>query len=478
MWVPGFHWYSGKGGSMRSSVDWRQRLWPRATLERGVHVFVISATFVLSAVSSAHAADGTRTYVRDVEFALEELEKNCGHFFPVKGIDWKKVSRQFRREVRSVKNSQQHLVLLVRLLARLEDGHASVRPLEKGKGIRWPDDGWSRHTGPGMFWCRIGKKIFIKNTWATAKAMGLSPGLEVVAVNGLPAAKWIDRRIETLSDRIGFSTDQQAFFYACHWGLADAPGTRLKLTLRKGRGRKKSGVLTYEKASAVPWGPAFFPEGLETSKDLRWGTTEKSWGYIHVRRCPGNLPELMDRPLRDLDDAPGIILDFRGNSGGGFDHDALLGRFVPRGKTISFAKRYRSAGPRPYGGPVVVIVDATIRSAGETAAGIFKEDGRAYMIGESPTAGMSSSKTRIALPSGLFELYVSVHSNKARFNKGRGIEGVGVIPHEIVEFRPKDLEVETDTLIERAEALLAKFPQKKVPYDPTAFGWKKKRGER
>ena len=153
---------------------------------------------------------------------------------------------------------------------------------------------------------------------------------------------------------------------------------------------------------------------------MNWCVLEDSgFGYIHFRRCKGNLPEMVDQALAEIgSDNPGIILDWRGNSGGGFDHDALFGRFIPKGKTTSWGKRYSSAGPNPYGGPVVAIVDATCRSAGETGAGIFKEDGRAYMIGESPTAGMSSSKKSIELPSGLFYLYVSVHSNKARFNGG------------------------------------------------------------
>ncbi len=120
----------------------------------------------------------------------------------------------------------------------------------------------------------------------------------------------------------------------------------------------------------------------------------------------------------------------------------------------------------------MVIIDATVRSAGETGSGIFKEDGRAYMIGESPTAGMSASKQTGELASGLFSLYFAVSSNKGRFNKGRGIEGIGVIPHETVEFTVEDLIAEEDTLIKRAEALLANFPQKGVPYDPAKFGWK------
>ncbi|MGE5612159.1 MAG: hypothetical protein ACM359_23125, partial [Bacillota bacterium] len=104
-------------------------------------------------------------------------------------------------------------------------------------------------------------------------------------------------------------------------------------------------------------------------------------------------------------------------------------------------------------------------------SGIFKEDGRAYMIGESPTAGTSSSKRTLQLPSGLFTLYFSVASNMKRFNKGQGIEGIGVSPHEIVQYNPKDLAAGIDTLTRRAEELLKNYPQDRVPYTPKEFGW-------
>ena len=113
---------------------------------------------------------------------------------------------------------------------------------------------------------------------------------------------------------------------------------------------------------------------------------------------------------------------------------------------------------------VVAIVDGNVRSAGETAAGFFKDDGRGYVIGESATAGMSSQKTTIELPSKLFALYVSTRSNHARANGGKGLEGLGVIPHELVAFEAKDLAAGVDTLIRRADELLARFPADKVPF--------------
>ena len=60
------------------------------------------------------------------------------------------------------------------------------------------------------------------------------------------------------------------------------------------------------------------------------------------------------------------------------------------------------------------------------------------------------------------------------FQDGKGIEGVGVVPHELVAFDPSDLAQQRDTLILRAVALLAAFPQDKVRYDPAKHGWSPK----
>jgi len=80
---------------------------------------------------------------------------------------------------------------------------------------------------------------------------------------------------------------------------------------------------------------------------------------------------------------------------------------------------------------------------------------------------MSSQKTTIDLPSGLFKLYVSVASNKGRFNGGKGIEGIGVPPNEVVPYDPSELAKGVDTQIRRAEELLkGGLPKGKVLYKP------------
>jgi len=407
----------------------------------------------------------------DVAFALDALEQKCGHFFELKGIDWKAVRKEMSAAAKEVRTEQDEYVLLTRLLARLRDGHAEVQKGPQGTEQTWPADApfGGRRGDAGMGWCRAGGKIYVKQALGPAADASILPGSEVLKVEGMPVAKWLAQREAEAREVYSFSTAQQAFFWTTHFGLSGPEGGRLELELKEPDGKKKKRTIGFDRRSVRTAGPAVWPADLKQSGDLSWCRLPSGLGYVHLRRCKSELPELMDEALADLGDAPGIVLDFRGNGGGGFDHEALMGRFVPAGKTLAFNKSYSSAGAHPYAGPVVVIVDGTVISAAETGSGMFKEDGRALMIGESATAGMSSSKETIELPSGKFALYVSVDSNMNRFNQGRGIEGIGVPPHLVVEFDPEDLAAGRDTLIRRAEELLAeaasgKGPWKDVPY--------------
>ena len=95
-------------------------------------------------------AEGVGEKRRRAESLVEQLNAGVARLhelgIELKSIDWAGVSEQFREEAKSVRTDQEHLVLLVRLLARLKDGHAGVRPLEKGKDVKWPDE--PPRTGP------------------------------------------------------------------------------------------------------------------------------------------------------------------------------------------------------------------------------------------------------------------------------------------------------------------------------------------
>jgi C-terminal processing protease CtpA/Prc len=401
----------------------------------------------------------------DLEAAYEALEKECGRLLEAKGVSLSKIRKELAKDAGAVKTTEDEWVILTRLVARLRDGHAGVMTTEKTKDLKWPLPPLEK--GPGFCWCESGGKVYVKGAWGTAAEAGIRPGMEVLKVEGKPAAKWLAARVVELSDTFSFSTGQGARYFACHWGLGGPGDSRMEVELKGPVGKK---TLARTDGGLAPAGPVVFPEGLQAIGRNAYGKLPSGNGYIHLRDVPQSLPDDLDKMLEALADPPGLVLDCRANGGGGCDHDAVFGRFVPKGATLKFEKEYGSAGPRPYKGPVVVIVDAGVRSAGETVAGMLKEDGRAYMIGPEATAGMSSQKTTIDLPSGLFQLYVSVASNKGRFNGGKGIEGIGVPPHEIVPYDAADLAAGVDTQIKRAEELLAKgFPKNAVPYHPERY---------
>ncbi|MHA3771011.1 S41 family peptidase [Verrucomicrobiota bacterium sgz303538] len=416
----------------------------------------------LTAAQFAHGQTPATNYAADVEFLLTEFERQAGHFFKTKGIDWKAVSDRFRAEVQQVHDDAAHVKLCNRLIAQLRDGHAGITRLNK---VQMPDESQGRRfTGPRVHLVLIGERVFVRQAFGSATEAGITPGMEVESIDDTPIRKWLEAAVQRLSEDNGYSTPHTALYYACHTGLADWEGKPIAFGLLQD-GQKKSITLTRTGGpNFVPIGPVFPPKDIKTVGRQSYGRTAAGYGYIHLRDVPGDLQNQIDKMLSEIGDVPGMILDTRANGGGGCDHEAVFGRFVPNGKRW---RQYTGAGTKPFTGPMVVIVDAGVRSAGETVAGMFKEDGRALMIGDTPTAGMSSQKAMLTVPSGLFSLRFSVASNKGRFNGGRGIEGIGVPPHEITPYDPADLKSGVDTQIRRAEEYLkAGLPGDKVAWNP------------
>ncbi len=405
----------------------------------------------------ARASDAS-AYRSDVEFLLDELEKKCRHLFDRKGVKWDAVEKRFRKEVKKVKSDVEHFQLVQRILASLRDGHAGIVEIH----FEWPDDQTpAERKGVGMSLCLEGKTVLIKDCHGPAAAAGFKSGWELKSIDGVAALKWLNDRADRLADTHGCSTRHAALYNACHHGLADVPGTSWSFEAKSGgRGTKKT-TLTCASGggNGVPNGPIFPPKELTSVERHGYGRLPSGFGYAHLRNVPQNLCEQMDEILRGLGPVEGLVLDFRANGGGGVDHDAFFGRFLAPGESFGGVRGLETG--EHFTGRVVVVVDAGTRSAGETLAGRFKATKRGYLIGPTPTAGMSGRKEDLKLPSGLMTVRVTIDS----FSADKEIEGYGVEPNEIVAFDGEAMEDGIDPFLRRAEELLrGGFPRGAVTY--------------
>lgn len=380
-----------------------------------------------------------------------------------------KATKDLRAAAKKVKDDIEYVKLVQRVLARLHDGHAEITRLSPDVEARWKaaqadESKGRRWTGPRVHLATAGKKVLVVEAFGEAADLGVRVGMEAVTVDDVPARQWLEKRAAQMRDTETYSTDHAVLYAAGHFGLATWEGTPISFGLLSGAEKKSITITRNGGPNYAPAGPVVAPPNLEVSDRDAYGKTAAGFGYIHLRQIRENLPAKLDQMLASIGDVPGLVLDMRANVGGGCDHEAVFGRFLASGSTW---KQYKGQGSKPFAGPMVVIVDAGVASAGETVAGNFKEDGRAYLIGPESTAGMASQKETVEVPSKKLSVLVSVASNKGRFNGGRGIEGIGVAPHEIVTYDGAELSKGVDSQIRRAEELLSKgFPKGAVEYQP------------
>jgi C-terminal processing protease CtpA/Prc len=220
-------------------------------------------------------------------------------------------------------------------------------------------------------------------------------------------------------------------------------------------------------------------------------------GWLKVTMFPGavgiDLAKMFDTAIAHLKDSTRLIVDLRGNTGGGIGGLRLMSYLTPGKKQVGYsltrarkekgyakeklprfghipshkatlfwlALRYgfidksilvvtEGLGPQKVHGRVVILVNEHTASAGEMLAAFAEEDGLATIVGTKTAARLLSGSTFKAGSGYIVGLPVAAYLTW----QGKLIEGKGVTPSVSVELLPDDLLAGQDPQMQKAIEIL------------------------
>jgi RNA polymerase sigma factor (sigma-70 family) len=364
--------------------------------------------------------------------------------FALKGIDWPKVGEELMPLAARASTDDEFGLLVERLVARLEDSHAVVMP-----GSARPPTPNLPQWDPGVA-CLIDDHgrpvVFDVARGSPAERAGIKAGQAVVSVDGVPAAELVDAWMGRTKAYFGYSSERTLRHDAARAFLQQARrGARLTLVLEDPDGRRAT------VSASADLGPRYVPRlpvsrpGVLDSVDVSWARLDGEIGYLYIRRIPDGLEAKLDAALRALGGVKGLVLDVRGNSGGGFDQVTAFANFDAAPEAAPGADRPHFAGP------IALLVDARTISAGEGWASWFVARKRARLFG-STTAGASCRKETYTLTNGLYRVVVPVKAYTGSLD--RPIERRGLEPDVEIRCSAADLARGRDTVVEAAASWL------------------------
>ncbi|MDY7009729.1 MAG: S41 family peptidase [Planctomycetota bacterium] len=421
---------------------------------------IIALALLLTSCLTAETT--TKPIVTQVSYdeAFADLYETLGREYPcfdLKQIDWKAVGKEMLPQSKQVKTDEQFGLLCMKLIARLEDSHALLR-----QGRIKPPSPLLPRWDPGLA-CMIddhGKPVvyYIDKDGPAEKA-GVKIGMTILSVNGKPAEQAIKDFMSRQSMYWGYSSQRYLKYHAARFFIRQMKkGDAVTLEMQEPNGRIHTFKLPstlggrYLRRLPVPI------KGISDSANVSWTMLDNDIGYIYVRRIRKNLIESLDRAVEELKDARGLIIDVRGNSGGGFDARRAYRNFALNDNEEPKRPRFKK--------PMALLINARCISAGEGWASWFIARKRAKVFG-SATAGASSRKRTYTLKNGLYKVTFPVKAYRGFLD--RLIERRGLEPDVKVRQSAQDLAAGRDTVLEAARKYLLSAVSSAPAVDPAVM---------
>ena len=384
-----------------------------------------------------------------------EVKYGFVHFDRVPRLDWDRVCFEALPEVRATRTTVDYYRVLLKLCAKLEDGHTTVNV---------PNEVFRRmYSRPAIDTRRIDGRVYVVSVLDDSLGeQGLRPGLEILSVDGVPVEEYARTRIapyHSASSPQGAEAGTYSYYLLC-----GDPEKNVDLELRD------------ETGAVIPVSLPRSYHRIQTLRDpIEFRMVGDRIGYLAVNTLGDRaLVAAFDSLFTGLGETDALIIDLRQNAGGNGDvgYDLLahltgqpfktvggkLRRYDPFHRTQGRAQDWKEvpstdwppAETGRYSKPVALLVGPLTGSAAEDFSAAFAAMNRGPLIG-SPTAGTTGQPLVYPLPGGGNGIVCVLHVTAP---DGSEFIGTGIQPTVAVRATIEDLRAGRDAVLEAALRIL------------------------
>jgi C-terminal peptidase prc len=346
------------------------------------------------------------------------------------GLDWEAIYAEYRQRIEAGMTKDAFYLAMDEMISRLGDDHSvflsPAEVIEEDAGFAGEND----YVGVGVLITAVPERnratVLVTFPGSPAEQAGLQPHDSILAVDGEP-----------ILDEMGFLRDV----------VRGPAGSQIRLTIQSPGGAPREVNLTRQQISGaipVPYQVLAADGGMRV-------------GYILL--VTFNDTTVDDQVLEALQEMnqegplDALILDNRQNSGGAntvlmgtlsYFTSGTLGHFVSR----SEERPLRIKGAQVNNSmdiPLVVLVGPGTASFGEIFAGILKDQGRAYLIGDT-TEGNVETLWGYDFEDGS-RAWLAHESFRPLHHPDENWEESGVIPHRTVSAGWDEYQLEDDPVV-------------------------------
>jgi C-terminal processing protease CtpA/Prc len=353
------------------------------------------------------------------------------------GVDWQAAHDELRPQLDSANSMSQARSVMNELVERMKVSHFAVIPKSAYEELGELDEPGSRGGTTGLDVRIVDNQILVVGVDPESAAFkaGVQPGWIVEKIDEIDTA----RKLAEVSREIeGNPLARTILASAAISRLRGNVGDKITVSFRDGKNELQEipMEMTPQRGEKVQFG--HIPE-FRVWHDAR--TIDHDIGYFRFNAFmdPVQVMTAYSKFIMDHLDAPGIIIDVRGNGGGSGEiamgmigwlmtgEKKLLGKVVFRNDEL---KLFIQPRPTTYQGKVALLIDESSVSAAEFFARGIKDLTNSRLIG-TRTAGAVLGSQIERLPNGDGFQFAAV--NFISEVTGDTLEGVGVSPDQEIQ---------------------------------------------